>query len=132
MSARPKFFADRCLGKIVPLALREAGAHVELHDDHFPEDFLDEDWIPLVAARDWVILTKDKRIRRRFRERQAVVFSQARVFTLASGTWSSNETAAVLTSHLEAMEILALALQPPFVAVVSRSGIEIVYPRPES
>lgn len=40
------FFLDRSLGKeIVAEALRVAGAHVEIHDDRFPPDAKDEDWL---------------------------------------------------------------------------------------
>jgi predicted nuclease of predicted toxin-antitoxin system len=129
MPDRPTFFTDRNLGKLVPAALSAAGARVETHDENFSDDMKDEDWIPIVANRNWVILTKDKRIRRRLRERQALFTSKARVFTLSSGNWCSADAAKVLTTHLEAMETLATALHPPFVVVVSRRGIEIVYPR---
>jgi len=45
------FFIDRCVGKkSVAGPLREAGLTVELHDDHFPQDALDEDWLPEVWA----------------------------------------------------------------------------------
>jgi hypothetical protein len=46
----PVFFVDRSLGKhVVPDALRAAGAHVEVHDDHFAQDALDEVWLPAVG-----------------------------------------------------------------------------------
>lgn len=64
MSPRPTFYVDRCLGKAVAAALREAGADVRLHDDHFSQGEQDADWIPVVSAHGWVILTKDKNIRR--------------------------------------------------------------------
>jgi hypothetical protein len=38
---KPVFFVDRSLGKhVVPGALRAAGARVEVHDDHFPQNAL--------------------------------------------------------------------------------------------
>ena len=69
MADRPTFFVDRSLGKQVGRRLREAGATVELHDDHFEETTKDSVWTPDVTARGWVILTKDKNIRRRGGER---------------------------------------------------------------
>src|SRR6266542_7140985 len=84
MPDRPIFYVDRCLGKAVLKALLEAGARVEKHDDHFPQNAQDEEWIPEVAKRGWVILTKDKNIRRRVGEREAILLSVVLVFTLSS------------------------------------------------
>ena len=125
---RPVFFVDRCLGKAVARALLDAGARVEAHDDHFAHDATDETWIPQVAARGWVILTKDKNIRRRHGEREAALLAAARIFTLSSGNMRGAVMAAIFVGHLDTMEQMALSLVPPFLAVVSSDGIEIVYP----
>jgi predicted nuclease of predicted toxin-antitoxin system len=125
---RPTFYVDRCLGKTVAQALHAAGADVRVHDDHFPQDALDETWIPEVAAQGWVILTKDKNIRRRQGEREAVLTADARVFTLSSGNMRGADMAALFVRYLADMEQVATTLKPPFVAVVSPQGIELVYP----
>ena len=130
MSDRPTFYVDRCLGKAVANALRAAGADVRIHDDHFAQAAPDEDWIPRVADQGWVILTKDKNIRRRRGEREAVLTANARVFTLSSGNMRGADMAALFVRHLADMEQVATALVPPFVAVVGREGIEIVFPLP--
>ena len=58
------FFLDRNLGKhIIADILREAGARVAVHDDHFPTDAKDNEWLPAVGKNGWVVLTKDKRIK---------------------------------------------------------------------
>jgi hypothetical protein len=41
----------------VPSALRAAGAHVEAHADHFPEDAPDDVWLTEVGATDSTIET---------------------------------------------------------------------------
>jgi hypothetical protein len=51
--------------------LRAAGARVEVHIDHFPQDAADADWIPEVGRRGWVLITKDENIRRNPLERAA-------------------------------------------------------------
>ena len=77
------FFVDRSLGKrVVARALRDAGARVEVHDDHFPQDATDVEWLTHAGAQDWIILSKDERIRRNPLERNA--FQQAGVRTLAT------------------------------------------------
>lgn len=58
------FFVDRCLGKkCVASALRETGHRAEVHDDHFPQDAKDEEWLPVVGERGWLVITRDDRIR---------------------------------------------------------------------
>jgi len=126
------FYVDRCLGKTVANALRAAGANVREHDDYFSQDALDEVWIPDVAGRGWVVLTKDKNIRRRHGEREAALLSEARIFTLSSGNVRGAEMAARLVQHLDAITQTALALEPPFLVVVSADGLEVVYPLPPS
>jgi len=116
------------LGKSVVEALRQAGAVVESHDDHFAQDAPDEDWIPDVSRRGWVILAKDKNIRRWRGEREAVLVLGARVFTLCSGNLRGAEMARLFVRHIAEMEALAAGLAPPFVAVVGQNGIEVVYP----
>ncbi len=130
MATRPVFYVDRCLGKAVARALRDAGADVRVHDDHFAQDALDEVWIPDVAARGWVILTKDKNIRRRHGEREATLLAAARMFTLSSGNMRGAVMAETFVRHLDAMTATALGLAPPLLAVVGEGGIEIVYPLP--
>jgi predicted nuclease of predicted toxin-antitoxin system len=127
---RPTFYADRCLGKAVPRALQAAGAQIEIHDDHFAQDAADEDWIANVSTRGWVILTKDKNIRRTAGEKEAVLLSKARVFTLSSGNMRSTEMVELFVKNLAAMEALVASHPPPFIAVVGKGGIQIVLPRP--
>jgi hypothetical protein len=131
VAERPIFFVDVCLGKTVAEALKAAGASVELHRDSFAQDVEDTTWIPRVAAKGWVILTKDKNIRRRHGEREATLLAQARMFTLSSGSMRGGVMAELFVRNLDAMEAMALGIEAPFLAVVTQDGIEIVYPRPE-
>ena len=85
-----------------------------------------------MAAWGWVILTKDKNIRRGHGEREAPLLARARMFTLSSGGMRGSVMAELFVHNLDAMEQMALALEPPFLAVVSQDGIDIVYPRPSS
>jgi len=51
--------------KIIAENLRQSGVTVEIHDHHFPQNALDEDWLSEVGERGWIVLTKDDRIRYR-------------------------------------------------------------------
>lgn len=56
-----KFFLDRALESYdVRDALKAMGARVEMHRDHFKEDADDVEWLPTIARREWVILSKDQ------------------------------------------------------------------------
>jgi predicted nuclease of predicted toxin-antitoxin system len=126
---RPTFYVDRCLGKAAGQALRDAGASVEVHDDHFAQNAPDEEWIPQVAERGWVILTKDKNIRRHAGEREAVVTAHARIITLTSGNMRGADMAVLFVAHLTEMEDLATAQPAPFVAVLGPNGLQVVLPK---
>jgi predicted nuclease of predicted toxin-antitoxin system len=126
VSDRPTFYVDRCVGKRVPQALRAAGAQVEIHDDHFAQNAPDEQWIPDVAGRGWVILTKDKNIRRRAGEREAAVTAQARIITLTSGNMRGEDMANLFVGHLPEMEQLATTHPPPFVAILGPAGLHVL------
>ncbi len=83
--SRYVFFIDRSLGgKVVPDSLRDAGAVVEIHDDHFPSDTPDDRWLQVAGSTDWIVLTKDKAIRRNELERRTLLESGVRAFVLVA------------------------------------------------
>ena len=132
MSNRPTFVVDRCLGKGVYNRLRDAGASVEWLDGDFSEDAEDVEWIPVVSRRGWVILTKDKRIRRNGNERAAVINSGARIFTLTSGKLKGQHMADLFVNNLMEIERISLEHIPPFIYSVGWSGLNQLLPRRES
>ncbi len=67
------FFTDRDLGLKFPAILREAGLEVERHVDHFRPDCPDDEWLAAIAARGWVAVTHDARIRYKPNELEAVI-----------------------------------------------------------
>lgn len=112
--------------------MREVGATVELHDDHFEQATTDADWIPIVSERGWVILTKDKNIRRPRGEREDVLLAKARVFTLTSGNMNGSEMAQAFIHHLADIERIAEAMPPPFVFAVDPGIFLQLLPTPEA
>jgi PIN like domain len=122
------FFIDRCLGKGVGAALREAGLRVEFHADHFPDDADDQTWILEVGRRGWVVLTKDKAIRTRPVEVHAVESAKVRMFRLSSGNMKGAEMARVFVDQRLSMGRFIKKHPPPFIARVSASGVMLVYP----
>jgi predicted nuclease of predicted toxin-antitoxin system len=117
------FFLDRNLGKqTIAAALRQAGAAVQIHDDHFPQDATDVHWLREVGRRGWIVLTKDKRIRYRSHEQTALLQSGVRAFVLIAGNLTGREMAEVFVHALPAIRRFVASHQPPFIAKVTRRG----------
>lgn len=117
------FFIDRALGnRGVAEALRNAGACVEIHDDHFTPNEQDAVWLSKVAQKGWIILTKDQKIAYRTLEQVAIAQSNARVFIFSSGSTSGLATAEAFKKALTRMERFAQGNLSPFIAKVYNSG----------
>ena len=65
-------------------ALRIAGLNVEIHDDHFAQDAKDEEWLMVVGQKNWVVVTRDERIRYRAAAKQAIRRAKIRAFVLTA------------------------------------------------
>lgn len=123
----PVFFLDRSLGKHkVANALRDAGARVEIHDEHFPPNARDADWLPEVGKRGWIVLTKDDRIRYRKHERDALLSGGVRAFALTNRNLSGDEMGEIFVEKLAKMKKLALGARSGFVATVNRTSVRVV------
>jgi len=119
----PVFFIDRSLGrKQVAQALREAGATVEVHDDHFPQTTPDVEWLADVGRRGWVVLSKDERIRRNRIEREALQAARVRAFFLTQQDVTGQEMAELFSNALPGMTRRAVSEPAPFIFTISRSG----------
>ena len=117
------FFLDGNLGKYtIADALRQAGAEVQIHDDHFRQGTPDEEWLREVGQRRWIVLTKDTQIRYRAPERIALMQSGVRAFVLVAGNLSGREMAEVFVKALPAIRRFVTHHNPPFIAKVTRSG----------
>jgi predicted nuclease of predicted toxin-antitoxin system len=117
------FFIDRAIGqKSVPIALRTTGVIVEIHADHFVQDSPDVDWLPVVAQKGWVVLTKDENIGRRYLEVLAIAQYGAKVFVLNSGNLKSKEMADIFVGSLDQIITFSQNHEPPFIAKINRQG----------
>lgn len=125
------FFVDRSLGSIVvPEALRYAGVHVEIHASHFADNTPDTVWLSDVGQQGWIVLMKDKHIRSRPHERQALIYAGVRAFVLVAGNISGPEMGASFVNALPAMYDLLTQRDTPFIAQITRQGrISTIHPR---
>jgi hypothetical protein len=109
--------------KKVAAALRAAGAVVELHDDHFRQDTPDETWLPIIAAKGWVLLSKDGGLRRRSAQREILLAVGVCAFILSDSEMSGDDMAAAYVQALRRMTRVFMANPAGFVAGVSPQGV---------
>src|ERR1700712_338101 len=76
--------------------LRDGGMRCERHRDHFAQDAEDEAWIPEVAARGWIIVTRDVAIQRRPGERTAWMSTGAVVIMVRGERLTAEEMGRML------------------------------------
>jgi hypothetical protein len=95
---------------------------VETHDDHFPEDTKDPRLLRQVARRCWVLLTEDRRIRYRAREREAYVESRLRVFVLATGNLTTARKVDVILKAEVGIRGVLSTETGPFIYRIAKDG----------
>lgn len=119
----PVFFIDRCLGKrAFPRPLIDAGLRVELHDDHFDPACPDEEWLAEVGRREWIVITRDLRIRYRAVEREAALTNAVRMISLTARRLSAEDLGKAFAASASGVERFIQRTPGPFLATMSRSG----------
>jgi PIN like domain len=118
------YFIDRDLGLRFSQALQSAGLRVERADDHFRNDAPDDVWLPIVASRGWVAVTRDGRIRYSPLALAALMNSGARLFVIV-GKLKAAETAEVFLRHRKKVERVVAAETAAFIAKIRRDGVTI-------
>lgn len=121
-SDKPVFFIDWCLGKTVARALIEAGAQIEHHNDHFDQNAPDIEWLSVVGENGWIVLTKDQAIGRNKQELRAIAKSNVKVFSLVSGSLTSQQMAELFVQVMEKLEKFSQGHHAPFIAKIYKSG----------
>jgi uncharacterized protein with PIN domain len=129
-SASPKppeeltFFLDRQLGRYKAAgALRRAGLKIEIHDDHFAPDAKDEEWLSVAGQKQWIVITRDERIRYRTAAKQAIRRAKVRAFVLtAQGDLRAETLADNFVKALARVRRTVNQQKPPFIAKISRGG----------
>lgn len=119
------FFLDRMLGKHQCAdGLRAAGLKVVIHDDIFPQNTEDTEWIGRCALENWVIITGDhwKRGRREAAQIRAVATGKVRVFQLATNDIPAELWAqAIIKVEREILKLLKENMGP-FMARIRPGG----------
>jgi predicted nuclease of predicted toxin-antitoxin system len=104
-------------------ALDKLGASYIAHHQRFSPDAPDEEWLAVAGREKWIVLTRDKHIRRRPAELEAFREHKVVVFVLAAGNASAAETADLVTHLYDKIQRLATQAKPPIMYNVTRSGM---------
>jgi predicted nuclease of predicted toxin-antitoxin system len=116
------FFVDRSLGRKLAGALIAAGVAAVTHDALFPQDTPDEEWLTRAGNEGWVVLTKDKLIRKRRLEREALVAADVRAFVFTGGNMSGIEMAESIVAAIPRILRILATTPSPFIARITGSG----------
>lgn len=121
--ATPTLFIDRdTWSHWLDGALRKAGIPFVAHREMFEPEAPDPVWIAEVGRRGWVVVTRDKNIRRRPNELRAVRDAGLHLFALTSGNLSAEDTAAIIVKTWPAIRREVAQTPAPALYSVSRSG----------
>lgn len=118
------FYLDECLGgQKVYSALTQAGIKVELHSNHFPRGTPDDQWLPVVGERGWILLTQDKKIRSRKNEILALRDSGVCAFIIAAKGLRGEEIGELIVRVMPKIERILKNTGPPIVAIINRDSV---------
>lgn len=103
--------------------LRAAGLKVIVHDDCFLQNATDPEWLTAAGKNQWIVVTRDERIRYRVAEKQAIRRAKVRAFVLAAhGDLRAEFLAETLLKAIPKIRAIAAKERPPFIAKVWRDG----------
>jgi hypothetical protein len=110
------------MGRALGSHLAKEGLVIELHDDHFAQGTPDDEWLPVVGAKGWVVLTKDTRIRHRPNEKEALLRGGVRAFAFTSGSLSGAEMADAIVKALPRMMKILASHPRAFIARITATS----------
>lgn len=136
------FFTDRDLGSLFPKILLGAGIQVEKYNDHFKDNNTpDEIWLSVVGRNNWFAISKDRHIRYRPNEKQAVIQAGVGLFIVIGTNATHQALAENFVASYQKIKQFLEEHSPPFIAKVYRSStngpqgrikagrVELWYPR---
>ena len=125
---QPRFFLDRGVGsKQLPTFLRSLGWQLTTMNERYGsaagQHLSDADWIRDAAGRGEAIFCKDRTIAKNPLEAEAVWFSNAKVFAIASAQITGEQMIQRVGAHQATIVRWAELTPGPFVAGVYEGGL---------
>jgi len=87
----------------------------------------DEVWLGIAGQQNWVVLMRDKAVRRRKWERQAIIDSGVKAFCMTTaGNYSKWRTLQLLAKRWDDIEDVAARIPGPFIYSVTQAGVRFL------
>lgn len=121
------FYVDASVPVVVRRALAEARDDVcHAGQPGMPkESTADVHWLAKAGEHDWVVLKRDKRIRKRPAEREALINAGVRTFCLTgAGNYSRWEVLRLIAARWPKIEEIATTVDGPYVYSVTWQGVK--------
>lgn len=117
-------FVDRSVPRSVAEALQCVGKDVEWFEPRYPSDTPDEQWLADAGSNNWLVIVRDKKIRTRPAERQAVRDHQVGCFVIVvKKSLNRWEYLRLIVCHLDEMEEIFDQTARPFIWTVESRGL---------
>ncbi|AHY45618.1 Hypothetical Protein RradSPS_0335 [Rubrobacter radiotolerans] len=116
-------FVDASVPRSVAAEIKKARSKTVWIGDVFPLDTKDTVWLAEAGRQGWLVITRDKKIRKRPGERRVITESGAGCFVLVyREDLKKSEIAEMILSFLEEMESLFERTPRPFIYTVTKNG----------
>jgi predicted nuclease of predicted toxin-antitoxin system len=120
------FYVDDCLGKTVCELLRADGWNAIDHREIFDRDGVDDmEIFEFIGKRGWILLTKDKAMRRKTWEIDKILEEMVRVFSLSNKDLTAEEMASIFIDNRLRIGRFIKNYDPPFYAIVQWNSVEL-------
>jgi hypothetical protein len=116
----PTFYVDECLGRGIALRLQAEGHNAKAFDEFAGKP--DVEFLPIIGKRQWVLITKDKNVRRNQLEVEAILNSDVRAFVVTAANLNHEQIAQLVLKAMPKITRISRQLGP-FVYNVTASGI---------
>lgn len=93
------------------------------HGDRFAPHTPDSEWLAVAGQQHWVVLTRDKNIRRKPDEIEALRQGNVIAFILAAGNATAADTAELVIRALRRIHRTAIGARRPALFTVSSAGV---------
>lgn len=116
-------FIDRCAwSNRLGDALMELGIPFIPHHERFAPACPDEEWLEVAGKEGWIVLTRDKNIRRKPNELRAFREHGVIAFVLTGGDATAADTAALVTELYPKMMRRVKGTKPPAMFTLTMGG----------
>jgi len=116
-------FIDRSIPRGVAEALKQVRDDVRWLEDEFPHDAKETDWLPEIGRRGWLVISRDKKIRTRLRQRALVRDHGMGCFILQQKQDPTRwQYLKLLAANLDEWERVFASTPKPFMRLVDAAG----------